>query len=143
MKAKRMNKYLLETTTCSDLMKDDPIVKSVFNSLTTSDYHFTCTIVKGEILYGIAALPDGKTKRNLEQRADKLFDEIQCDPIPENVAEVYAKIKVVAKEQGISISESDLWIAATAISLDAILVTSDRDYTNIVGIGLRLENWRE
>ena len=122
-------------------MKDDPIVKGRLNALTESDYYFTCPIVKDEILFGIKRLPTGSKRENLKQKAEILFSHVQCDPIPENVPEVYDQIKVTAKEQGIAISESDLWIAATAIFLDAILVTSDGDYTNIVGIGLRLENW--
>ena len=40
-----------------------------------------------------------------------------------------------------SLSECDLWIAATALALDAILVASDSDYKRIVGLGLRLEDW--
>ncbi|MDD9974139.1 MAG: hypothetical protein OXU27_09035 [Candidatus Poribacteria bacterium] len=79
-----MNKYLLETSTLSLLMKDILEVKGRLNSLTESDYIFTCPIVKGEILFW-------------------------------------------AQEQGTPLDECDLWIAATALTLDAILVTSDSD----------------
>ena len=65
------------------------------------------------------------------------------DPIPESVAEVYAQIKVAAEQDGITLGECDLWIAATALALDAILVTSDSDYQRIIGLGLRLENWED
>ncbi|RKU12724.1 hypothetical protein C6501_10610 [Candidatus Poribacteria bacterium] len=142
MNTKIMNKYLLETTTCSELIKENPEVKRRLNSLTESDYHFTCTIVKGEILFGIQRLPSGKRKQDLEERADELFAEVQCDPIPEHVADTYAQIKVAAEQQGTSLGECDLWIAATALTLDAILVASDSDYERIVGLGLRLEDWK-
>ena len=137
-----MNKYLLDTSTCSLLMQDNPRVKGHFDSLTEADYHFTCPIVKGEILFGIRRLPAGKRKQDLEQRADELFTEVQCDPIPENVADVYAQIKVAAQQQGTALGECDLWIAATALTLDAILVASDSDYGRIVELGLRLEDWK-
>ncbi len=137
-----MNKYLLDTSTCSLLMQDNSRVKGRLDSLTESDYHFTCTIVKGEILFGIQRLPSGKRKQELEQKADELFTEVQCDPIPEQVADTYAQIKVAAEQQGTSLGECDLWIAATALALDAILVASDSDYERIVGLGLRLENWK-
>ena len=137
-----MNKYLLDTSTCSLLMKDNPRVKGRFDSLSESDYHFTCTIVKGEILFGIGRLPDGKRRKDLEQRANELFAEVQCDPVSENVADTYAQIKVAAQQQGISLSENDLWIAATDLTLDAILVASDADYERIIGLGLRLEDWK-
>ena len=138
-----MNKYLLETTTCSLLMKGIPEVKRRLDSLTESDYSFTCPIVKGEILFGIGRLSSGKRRQELEQRANELFADVQCDPIPENVANVYAQIKVAAEKQGTSLGECDLWIAATALALDAILVTADSDYERIIGLGLRLENWED
>ena len=136
-----MNKYLLDTSTCSLLMKDNPRVRGRLDSLDESDYHFTCPIVKGEILYGIHRLPAGKRRQDLEQRAHKLFADVQCDPLPENVGDTYAEIKVAAQEQGTSLGECDFWIAATALTLDAILVASDSDYERIIGLGLRFENW--
>ncbi|MDE0323264.1 MAG: type II toxin-antitoxin system VapC family toxin [Candidatus Poribacteria bacterium] len=137
-----MNKYLLDTSTCSLLMQDNSRVKGRLDSLTESDYHFTCPIVKGEILFGIGRLPDGKRRQDLEQRADELFATVTCDPIPHTVAPVYAQIKTALQEQGTSLGECDLWIAATALALDAILVASDSDYERIIELGLRLEDWK-
>ena len=124
-------------------MRDIPKVKGRLNSLAESDYLFTCPIVKGEILFGIARLPAGKRRRDLEQKANELFAQIPCDPIPENVGDTYAQIKVAAQRQGTSLDECDLWITATALALDAILVTSDSDYQRIAGLGLRLEDWAD
>ena len=124
-------------------MKDIPRVKGRLNSLAKSDYPFTCPIVKGEILFGIRRLPPGKRRQELEQKANELFDDVPCDPIPENVGSVYADIKVAAEQHGRSLGECDLWIAAIALALDAILVTSDSDYRRIIGLGLRLENWKD
>ena len=124
-------------------MRDIPKVKGRLNSLAESDYLFTCPIVKGEILFGVARLPAGKRRRDLEQKANELFAQIPCDPIPENVGDTYAQIKVAAQQQGTSLDECDLWIAATALALDAILVTSDSDYQRITGLGLHLEDWAD
>lgn len=123
-------------------MKDNPKVKGRLNSLTESDYPFISPIVKGEILFGIARLPAGKRKQDLQQKADELFVAVPCDPIPENVSDAYARIKITAQQQGTPLDECDLWIAATALALDAILVTSDSDYQRIAGVGLRLEDWK-
>ena len=50
--------YLLETSTCSFLMAHVPYVTAHFDSLSDlNDYLFTCTIVRGEILFGIQQLP--------------------------------------------------------------------------------------
>ena len=136
-----MNKYLLDTSTCSLLMQDNIRVKGRLDSLTESDYHFTCPIVKGEIFFGIVRLPAGKRRQDLERRANELFATVPCDPIPERAVKVYAQIKIASQEQGTSLGECDLWIAATALALDAILVTSNSDYQRIAGLGLRLEDW--
>ena len=97
-----MNKYLLDTSTCSLLMQDNSRVKGRLDSLTESDYHFTCPIVKGEIFFGIVRLPDGKRRQDLEQKANELFADVPCDPIPESVSDAYAEIKVAAEQQGTS-----------------------------------------
>ena len=136
-----MNKYLLDTSTCSLLMKDIPRVKGRLNALNEPDYPFTCPIVKGEILFGIARLPLGNRRQELQQKANELFADVPCDLIPENVSDAYAQIKVATEQGETSLGECDLWIAATALALDAILVTSDSDYQRIVGLGLRLEDW--
>lgn len=137
-----MNQYLLETTTCSRLMENAPIVKGRLDSLAESDYPFTIPIVQGEILFGIERLPIGKKRQDLEQRANYLFSEIQCDPIPKETGIYYAQLKREAEKQGTSVAENDLWIAATALALDAILVTSDSDFQRVQGLlGLRLEDW--
>ena len=138
-----MNKYLLDTSTCSLLMEDLPSVKGRLESLTATDYSFTCPIVKGEILFGIVRLPTGKKRQGIQQKADELFAKIPCDPIPVNVGDTYAQIKVAAQQQGTPLDECDLWIAATALALEAILVASDSDFERIIGLGLRLENWKD
>lgn len=137
-----MSKYLLDTSTCSYWMENASSVKERLKSLTDSDYLFICPIVKGEILFGIVDLPTGRRRRDFEQKANELFGMIPCDPIPENVADFYAKIKVALRRQGTPLGdECDLWIAATALALDAILLTSDSHFQRIAQFGLRLENW--
>ena len=61
-------------------MKDNAKVKERLNSLTESDYTFTCSIVKGEILFGIARLRSGKRKQDIQRKANELFAAIPCEP---------------------------------------------------------------
>jgi len=136
-----MTKYLLETTTCSRIMENDLNVTGHLDALAESDYPFTCTVVKGEILFGIERLPTGRRRQDLEHKASRLFSSLPCEAIPEAAATHYAQIKRAAQRQGTPLDENDLWIAATARALEAILVTSDSDYQRITGVGLRLEDW--
>ena len=55
-----MSTYLLETTICSHLMKENLIVKERLDKLTALDAYFTIPIVQGEILYGIELLESRK-----------------------------------------------------------------------------------
>ena len=134
--------YLLETSTCSLLMAHVPGVVAHFDSLSDDDdYVFTCTIVKGEILFGIERLPTGRRRQSLENQSVNLFAALPCLAVPEETADYYAQMKTQAEQQGTPLSDNDLWIAATAITLDAILVTSDLDFQRIARFGLQLEDW--
>ena len=135
-------KYLLETSTFSYLMANHAQVKNRLISVQATDYLFTCPTVGGEILFGVELLPVGQRRQSLENQVNNLFSELICDPIPEQVGDFYAKIKRAAQKQGKSLDECDLWIAATALALEAILVTSDSDFHRVQGLlGLQLEDW--
>ena len=48
------------------------------------------------------------------------------------------------KFEKIGIPENDLWIAATAIAYNAIIVSSDKDFKRILDVvELQLESWTE
>lgn len=114
--------HLLETTTCSFLMAHVPHVTDHLNSLSDlNDYVFTCTIVRGEILFGIQKLPIGRRRQVLENQAINLFEGLPCLAVPKEAADDYARLKSHAEQQGTPLSDNDLWIAATAIALNAIL----------------------
>ena len=116
-------------------------VKDRLTSVQVTDYPFTCPIVRGEILFGIELLPVGRRRQSLENQANNLFSGLICDPIPESTGDFYAKIKP-AQELGTPLDECDLWIAATALALDAVLITSDSDFHRVQGLlGLQLEDW--
>jgi tRNA(fMet)-specific endonuclease VapC len=48
-------------------------------------------------------------------------------------------VKVARERGGLVLDENDLWIAATALELGAVLVTRDSDFQRIDG--LTVENW--
>lgn len=134
-----MSRYLLDTSTCSRIMGDGPQVVAHLISLLPDDSVFTCPIVRGEILFGVMRLPEGRRKRELEQKASGLFVVVPCEPMPESVGDHYASIKRTAQTQGTPLDENDLWIAATALALDAILVSADSDFARVER--LRVVDW--
>ena len=136
-----MKKYLLDTSICSYLMANHSQVKAHLAFTKNTDYLFTCTIVRGEILFGIERIAKGHRRNNLETEARNLFAILPCEAIPEQAGNHYALLKRNAEKQGTPLDENDLWIAATALELDAILVTADSDFQRLIEFGLRLEDW--
>jgi predicted nucleic acid-binding protein len=108
-------------------------------NLNPSDSLSICTITKGELPFGIERLPQGKKRESLRQKVDALLASVPCNSIPESAADEYARIKVASAGKGLPLDENDLWIAATAITLAATVVTRDGDFAQVDGLGI--VNW--
>ena len=93
-----------------------------------------CSIVRGEILYGLARLPQGRRRDALAKQAAPLFASIACQPVPESAGDAYANIKRTREQQGLRLDENDLWIAATASAVGATLITRDSDFRSVEGL---------
>ena len=131
--------YLLDTTTFSALMRRDVRALARLASLPATELIVICTIVRGEIMYGLHRLPQGRRRSNLETEATYLFSAMVCVAVPEIAADSYAVAKATAQRAGMSLDENDLWIAATALSLGAVLVTMDSDFQRVGR--LTVEDW--
>ena len=87
---------------------------------------FTTTITRGEILYGIRLLSDGKRRRGLWDAAKKIFDEDFADQVlsfDSDAADMYAEIAVSRRTAGKPIRQFDAMIVAMARSRGASLAT--------------------
>ena len=131
--------FLLDTTTFSALMRRDLRVQAKARALASTDSAVICTITRGEVLFGLSRLSQGKRRSDLETEARRIFGQFPCVPVPEAAGDEYARIKFDAESKGTPLDENYLWIAATAISLNATLVTTDSDFQRVSG--LKVENW--
>ena len=131
--------FLLDTNAISDLMRDHPQVEAHLASVTAPHQVVICSIVRGEIRYGIERLPNSKRRRGLEARAAQLFAVLPCEPVPEAAGDYYASVKLSRQQKGLALDENDLWIAATALAIGATLVSRDSDFQQIGG--LAVEDW--
>ena len=59
--------------------------------------------------------------------------------VPFGAGDVYARVKRQRERVGLPMDENDLWIAATALALGAVLVSRDADFKNVTG--LTVEDW--
>jgi len=131
--------FLLDSNAFSDLMRKNPRVEAQLAELEPNDRVVICPVVRGEILYGLSRLPEGRRREKLAKQATPLFATIACQPVPESAGDAYANIKRTREQQGVSLDENDLWIAATASALGATLVTRDSDFASIDG--LKTTDW--
>jgi tRNA(fMet)-specific endonuclease VapC len=70
-----------------------------------------------------------------------LFGQVECLAVPEAAADQYAAIKWEAERQSTPLDENDLWIAATACALEAVVVTTDSDFQRVSD--LQTEDWTQ
>jgi len=87
---------------------------------------FTTAVTRGEILYGIRLLSDGKRRRGLWDAARKIFDEDfagQVLSFDSEAADMYAEISASRRTAGKPISQFDAMIVAMARSRGASIAT--------------------
>ena len=103
----------------------------MLSSVSADDRVVICTIVRGEILFGLERLPQGRRRAELEQKAQSLFGVLPCEPIPPAAGDFYASVKLAQQRRGLPLDENDLWMAATALAINATLVSRDRDFQGV------------
>ncbi len=128
---------LLDTDAVSDLMRDHAQVKA--RAAAHAAPILTSVIVQGEIRYGLERLPPGKKRSGLEARAQAILAALPREPITAAVSEAYGRTKAALDASGVNLGDNDLWIAATALTLGATLVTRDHIFTRVPG--LQVEDW--
>ena len=111
--------YLLDTNAISDLMRAAPRIENWMAGLDQGDRVVTCTIVRGEVLFGIARLPEGRRRAELEETGHQFLAALRCEPVPERAGDFYAAVKFHRQQRGLVLDENDLWVAATALALGA------------------------
>jgi len=132
-----MSSALLDTNAVSDLMRDHPQVKA--RVAKHSDPLGTSVGVVGEIDYGLQRLPAGKKRTDLETQARTILTALPAEPITLPVAETYGRLKASRESQGITLEDNDLWIAATALTQGAMVVSRDQIFAQVPG--LQVEDW--
>jgi len=122
---------VLDTNVISELMKANPNpVVQVWVAAQPRETLFTTSVTKAEILFGIAALPEGRRRTGLAEAAEALFSEDlegRVLPFDEAAAVYYAEIVAARRRAGSPMEAFDAQIAATAIVAGAAVATRDID----------------
>jgi toxin FitB len=133
---------VLDTNVISELMRpqmNESVLEWV--DAQVEDELFVTAVTVGEILYGIARLPDGKRKSDLRASADETFDVDFTDRIlafDKSAAGHYGQVVSERERSGRPISMADALIASICLSYSASLAT--RNIADFEGVGLDLIN---
>lgn len=126
---------LVDTNILSELMKPDPSTR-VMEWMDSAEPHTlgTTSVTVAEILYGIAALSEGRRKHLLLEAARAMFDEDfngRIFAFDEAAAVEYADIVIRREKSGRPISMPDAQIAAICRSENCKLATRNtKDFEN-------------
>jgi tRNA(fMet)-specific endonuclease VapC len=126
---------MLDTNTISQLIRAHPTVSRRVTTTPMASLRISA-ITHGELLFGLAKRPDA-TRLHLAVR--ELLRRIDVLPWDSAAVECYGTIRAAMTRLGKVLAPLDLLIAAHAVSLGAVLVTSDRAF-GMVG-ALPIEDW--
>ncbi len=145
--------YLLDTTHCLYLMAGFQRVQKK-RELSGDSLISTCTIVRGELMFG--AYKSKRVEENI-QEVESFLEDITIYSIDETTADIYGELKNTIliqfgpkdkskirnfKVESLGFKDNDLWITATAIQHELILVSADNHIQRLNGIGgVQVESW--
>lgn len=133
---------VLDTNVLSTMMSAEPVRKVADWLLDqSSEDLFTAAVCQAEILSGIAILPDGRRRADLEEAAQAMFAEDFNGRILSfntEAAIAYAEVFAARRKLGRPAGTVDLMLAAIARVRGASIVT--RNVTDFEGIGLTIIN---
>ncbi len=117
--------YLLDTSVIILLFRGEPIVQE---RLRQAERVFLSVVVLGELHFG--AEGSARTAEQLDQiqAFAATCTQLACDA---ETARHYGRIKQSLRRRGRPIPENDLWIAATAVQHELVLVTRDEHFHEV------------
>ena len=129
------NIYLLDTCICIALLKKSPTVIQRLREVGTHNCKIS-DITLAELYFG--AYKSGRKKHfNDVAEIPNLFEKY-----PIQYTRKYGEIRWKLEKQGFRIGDMDMFIAATALEENAILVTGNIKHFERIP-GLNIENWME
>ena len=90
-------------------------------------------ITIGELRAGVLAAHDVDIR---DRRLRTLMSAIELEPIPidQEVADAWARLRLLLRDLSKRMPVNDSWIAATALALGLPVVTQDADYVDLPGL---------
>jgi predicted nucleic acid-binding protein len=137
---------MLDTNMLSEMMRPEPERKIAdWIVRQPSDELFTAAVCQAEILSGLAVMPSGRRRTELEEAARAMFAadfDGRVLPFDTEAAAAYAEIFTARRKAGRPSGTIDLMLAAIARVRGASVVT--RNVADFEGVGVAIVNpWDE
>ena len=133
---------LIDTNVVSELMQPVPSTRVLqWLNLQPSREIWLCSVVAGELLFGLARLPEGVRKQQLTRTLSLMLSEDFQDRVLAydlEAAVVYADLVANRESQGRPMSLADAQIASICLTHQASFAT--RNTKDFEGLGLTLIN---
>lgn len=145
--------YLFDTNHCFRLIARDPGIVAALAARAAARI-VTSVVVAGELRYGAAI---SERRRENAIAVEEFLGRIDQLPVSAATAQHFADLKARllseygprerARRRGFDLAtlgftDNDLWIAATAIEHDAVLISDDGDYARMAEVNtLTVESW--
>ncbi len=131
-----MPRFMLDTDTCSHIMKRDAAVIDHLQSVPVSDVCMS-VVTRAELMYGVEVSP--KRSQDLAALA-ALLRYVDTAALHEEAAVHYADIRADLKRRGTLVGANDLFIAAHARAMGLTLVTNNvKEFKRVKD--LSIANW--
>lgn len=132
-------RYLLDSNVCARYLNGMSLaIRERLRATNIADIA-VCSVVKGELFYGVIKSNNPERTLARQQEFLKLFVSL---PFDDSAALVYGRIRAELSANGTPIGPNDFQIAAIAMVNNLILVTHNTKEFSRVN-GLQIEDWEE
>lgn len=129
--------YMLDTNTASYIIKGEPtVIRERLRNVPMANVCVS-TITEAELLRGVAKKPEAK---RLPVAVKEFLLRVEILPWDSDAADAYAQLRTACENEGRSLGNMDMLIAAHSVAVGAVLVTNDKAFYNVKH-HLILEDW--
>ena len=128
---------MLDTTIVSHVVRGHPAVIERMIAMPVTALCLS-SITAGELTYGLAKRPPSRTRA---AAVAEFLNRVEVLPWEETASRRYGLLRAELERHGKGLGPLDTLIAAHALAVDAILVTSDGAFSSVTG--LQVEDWTD
>jgi len=131
-----MTKYLLDTNICIYFLRGRGQIGNKINEIGAENC-FISEMTVAELLYGVEY--NSQNEEANRRLVESFINDAQVVSVS-NAIPVYAKEKALLRKNGTLIDDMDIFIGATAIAYNMILVTDNEKHLKRLS-NINIENW--